>query len=128
MSSWESALNITKDFMWDCLSSFYMLFLTVFKIPPFNLKCFFHSLKSAVETGRAAGHAPQQDIHGKKALRVLDTCKVNTILVPSTHICQEVPTWPRETVNHVLVRREAISHLTNFPELGSPRSRSRRWL
>jgi len=31
VSSRESALKITKDFMWDCLRSFYLLFLTVFK-------------------------------------------------------------------------------------------------
>lgn len=39
-----------------------MLLLTLFKTPPFSLKCLFHSLKSAVQTGRAAGHAPQRDI------------------------------------------------------------------
>lgn len=66
VSSWEIALKITKDFMWDCLRSFYMLFLTVFKVSPFSLKCLCHSLTSAVQTGRAAGQAPQRDTHGKK--------------------------------------------------------------
>lgn len=48
---------------------------------------------------------------------------MNIIPVPSTHICQEVSLWPREAVSHVLVRGEAISHLTNLPEIGTPRSK-----
>lgn len=67
VSSWESALKITKDFMWDCLRSFYLLFLTVFKyfLPVSNaFGC--HSLKSAVETCRAAGHAPQENTSRNK--------------------------------------------------------------
>lgn len=128
VSSWESALKITKDFMWDCLRSFYMLFLTVFKIPPFSLKCLCHSneISSADWQGNWAGTT--RGYTGKKALRVLDTSKVNIILVPSTHICQEVSTWPREAVSYVLVGGEAISHHTNLPEQGTPSSRSRRWL
>lgn len=85
-------------------------------------------MKSAVQTGRATGQAPQGDTQGKKHSEFLDTSKVNIILVPSTHICQEVSTWPREAVSYVLVGGEAISHHTNLPEQGTPSSRSRRWL
>lgn len=47
VSSWESALKITKDFMWDCLRSFYLLFLTVFKyLLSVWDACGCHSLKS----------------------------------------------------------------------------------
>lgn len=67
VSSWESALKITKDFMWDCLRSFYLLFLTVFKYLLSIWNAFAcHSQKSVVETSRAAGHTPQGDTWGEK--------------------------------------------------------------
>lgn len=67
VSSWESALKITKDFMWDCLRSLYLLFLTVFKYL-FSIWNAFacHSPKSEVQTGRAAGYTPWGDAYRKK--------------------------------------------------------------
>lgn len=67
VSSWKSALKITKDFMWDCLRSFYLLFLTVFKYLLSVWNAFgCHSLKSVVKTSRPAGHAPQGNTWRKK--------------------------------------------------------------
>jgi len=83
VSSWESALKITKDFMWDCLRSFYLLFLTVFKYLLSIWNAFAcHSQKSEVHTGRAAGHTPWGDTCRKKHSDFLRSPKLGLYLCP----------------------------------------------
>lgn len=126
VSSWESALKITKDFMWDCLRSFYLLFLPVFKYLLSVWNAFgCHSLKSVVETSGAAGHTPRGYTWRKKRISIRIS-KANVTPVPSTHVCQEVSSWSREAVSHVLVKGKMSSYYAEFPQQGTPRSRSRR--
>lgn len=128
VSSCESALKIIKDFMWDCLRSFYLLFLTVFKYLLSVWNAFgCHSLKSVVETSKAAERTPQAVTWGKKHID-FEISKASIIPVLSTYVWQEVSIWPREAVSHLLLRGETISYHADFPRQTSFKGRSKRWL
>lgn len=120
VSSWESALKITKDFMWDCLRSLYLLFLTVFKYL-FSIWNAFacHSPKSEVQTGRAAGHTPWGDAYRKKQADFWSSPKLGLYLCSLglyLLMCQKVSAQPGGAASHILMREDRTTSQANFSE------------